>query len=179
MNRRPVAVPEILCSLFASQNFDRCHSLASLPLPPAAVGSLPSGYSPSSLRVGLITRCALMQMQFLKRKKEQPPIGGCSFFWLREPDLNRRPPGYEPDELPDCSIPRYAVLLMLEHNTIDLEGCQQVFSTIGNVPYGWGILYSMRNCGGIFLRKKFCSRMQPACAASGRCSYAKGAFPAR
>ncbi len=26
--------------------------------------------------------------------------------WLREPDLNRRPSGYEPDELPSCSIPR-------------------------------------------------------------------------
>ncbi len=25
---------------------------------------------------------------------------------LREPDLNQRPSGYEPDELPDCSIPR-------------------------------------------------------------------------
>ncbi|CAI8749454.1 hypothetical protein EMIT0373P_50568 [Pseudomonas chlororaphis] len=25
---------------------------------------------------------------------------------MREPDLNRRPSGYEPDELPDCSIPR-------------------------------------------------------------------------
>ena len=28
------------------------------------------------------------------------------FVELRRPDLNRRPPGYEPDELPDCSTPR-------------------------------------------------------------------------
>src|SRR5262245_39344599 len=28
------------------------------------------------------------------------------FFWLRGLDLNQRPLGYEPNELPDCSTPR-------------------------------------------------------------------------
>jgi integrase len=31
---------------------------------------------------------------------------GASSSWLRGPDLNRRPSGYEPDELPGCSTPR-------------------------------------------------------------------------
>ena len=40
------------------------------------------------------------------------PWQGCALptelvsHWLRGPDLNRRPSGYEPDELPSCSTPR-------------------------------------------------------------------------
>ena len=45
-------------------------------------------------------------------KKRQTPkwrqIGGAILtpFWWRELDLNQRPFGYEPNELPGCSIPR-------------------------------------------------------------------------
>ena len=33
---------------------------------------------------------------------------------LRGKDLNQRPPGYEPDELPDCSIPRCELIKMAQ-----------------------------------------------------------------
>ena len=32
-------------------------------------------------------------------------------IWLRRKDSNPRPSGYEPDELPDCSTPRYIYVL--------------------------------------------------------------------
>ena len=34
--------------------------------------------------------------------------------WLRKLDLNQQPLGYEPSELPDCSIPRYEFIKVAE-----------------------------------------------------------------
>ncbi len=39
----------------------------------------------------------MIDFNLFKEKKEN---------WLRGWDLNPRPPGYEPDELPGCSTPR-------------------------------------------------------------------------
>src|SRR2546428_6319807 len=38
-------------------------------------------------------------------------------IWLRGLDLNQRPSGYEPDELPGCSTPRF-------ENSFDVESVQ-------------------------------------------------------
>ncbi len=39
-------------------------------------------------------------------RQKQKNTRRCLNDWLRGPDLNRRPSGYEPDELPGCSTPR-------------------------------------------------------------------------
>ncbi|MGR5559979.1 hypothetical protein ACQKQC_27390, partial [Vibrio fortis] len=57
-----------------------------------------------------------------------------------EPDLNRRPSGYEPDELPSCSIPRPDVIVKhnesyqfgATHEVPDLQGLG-VTSTLARI----------------------------------------------
>ena len=42
-------------------------------------------------------------------------------MWLRGRDLNPRPLGYEPNELPDCSTPRQISISDLKSQTRDLK----------------------------------------------------------
>ncbi len=43
------------------------------------------------------------------------PLTGAFINWLRGLDLNQRPSGYEPDELPDCSTPRQTGHELYDH----------------------------------------------------------------
>ena len=47
---------------------------------------------------------------------------------LREMDLNHRPPGYEPGELPDCSIPRYYIKRWAVVDSNHRSNLQQIYS---------------------------------------------------
>ena len=68
--------------------------------------------NPTSTLVGLITR--LLHILVFCTKKATL-LGG---LWLRRLDLNQRPSGYEPDELPGCSTPRYRCKIIISRRLV-------------------------------------------------------------
>src|SRR5471032_820088 len=82
----------------------------------------------STNRVRFHERCHAIVSEELFRQIQKRPLFRVAFFdvWLREPDLNRRPSGYEPDELPDCSIPRLCVGILQRIARLSIDSSKKL-----------------------------------------------------
>src|SRR5690606_32433482 len=67
-----------------------------------------AAYGPSTLAGCMTSTLSLLDATPSADKTKRADLRetGSSGIWLRGQDLNLRPSGYEPDELPDCSTPR-------------------------------------------------------------------------
>ena len=73
---------------------------------------------------------------FLNAKNKKTPVKVLICNWLRGPDSNRRPSGYEPDELPGCSTPRPSAALATFHLVFFLR---QLVAGAGFEPTTFGL----------------------------------------
>ncbi len=140
-----------------------------------------------------VRQLAVARAAFLPETKR--PLFRVAFLdvWLREPDLNRRPSGYEPDELPDCSIPRLCGGILqpnAEVSTLNPQSMQMIsrlcrFCTIG---FGCAVFRAACLRGALSGKRTAkpsgfaagCRRALYICARHGPMSgLEKGAFQAR
>ena len=89
----------------------------------------------STNRLRFHERCHAIVSEELFCRIQKRPLFRVAFFdvWLREPDLNRRPSGYEPDELPDCSIPRLCVGILQRNAGVSTYESKK--SACGSIAY--------------------------------------------
>ena len=103
--------------------FEHFANPCSLHLPLAAF----AGVAQRATLVDLITRKASVQHFLIVKKTIPKPKGLRIIFWLRGKDLNQRPPGYEPDELP-TALPRDMFGTRVPYyNIISVCVCQALF----------------------------------------------------
>src|SRR5438105_2564166 len=84
------------------------------------------GFEPTTNRL-TADRSTTELLWIALRSNERPEICPDALarqvIWLRGLDLNQRPSGYEPDELPGCSTPRddYGEMEVLSKSKVDLH----------------------------------------------------------